>query len=61
MAKFVNTILLILVGLVLAKDPFGIAVVWSQNVAVVRLINSVERVAHDNYGINLGKGIQEMI
>ena len=60
MAKCVYTILLILVGLVLAKDPFGIAVAWSQDVAVVRLIDFVERVAHDNYGINLGKGVQEM-
>lgn len=61
MAKFVNIILFVLVGLVLAKDPFGIAVAWSQNVAVVRLIDFIERVAHDNYGINLGKGVQEMV
>lgn len=54
MAKVVNIILFILVGFVLAKDPFGIAVAWSQNVAVVRLIDFVKRVAHDNYGINVG-------
>lgn len=61
MAKFVNTILLILVGIVLAKDPFDIVVAWSQNVKVVRLIDFVERVAHNNYCINLGKGVQEMV
>ena len=61
MAKFVNSILLTLVGIVLTKHPFGIAVAWSQNVAVVRLIDFVERVAHDNYGINLGKGVQELV
>lgn len=61
MAKFVNTVLLILVGLVLAKDPFGIAVAWSQNVAVVRLIDFVERIAHDNYCIDISKGVQEMV
>lgn len=53
--------MLILAGIVLAKDPFGIAVAWSQNVAVVRLIDFVERVAHDNYDINLGKGVQKLV
>lgn len=53
--------MLILVGLVLAKDPFGIAVAWSQNVAVVRLIDFVERVAHDNNCIDISKGVQEMV
>lgn len=61
MAKVVNIKLFILVGLVLAKDPFGIAVAWSQNVAVVRLIDYVERIAHDNYCIDISKGVQEMV
>lgn len=60
-AKFVYITLFVLVWIVLAKEPFGIAVAWSQNVAVVPLIDFVERVAHDNYGINLGKGVQEMV
>lgn len=61
MAKNVGIILLILVGIVLTKDPLGVAVAWSQNVAVVWLVDFVERVAHDNYCINLGKGVQEMV
>lgn len=59
--KYVYITLFVFVWIVLTKHPFSFAVAWSQNVAVVRLIDFVERVAHDNYGINLGKGVQEMV
>ena len=60
-AKFVYITLFVLVWIVLAKDPFCIAEAWSQNVAVVRLIDFVERVAHDNYSIDLAKGVHEPV
>lgn len=58
-AKYVYITLFVLVWIVLAKDPFGVAVAWRQNVAVVRLVDFVERVAHDNYCFDIGKGVQE--